>query len=296
MRYIFTLLLFVFVNTQAQIITGVVKDSITMEALPYVNITLLNSDKGASTNTDGEFKLNLSEENKNDTLLVSFLGYKPKIIPVKAINKQFITVTLQKQIAEIEEVQLKVKKAKYTSEKKAGLQRNGDTRVASAYGLEECVLIKNEKKRSGKLTDVYLYFKKNSSRNKKWQSNQAHFLIKFYRYDEEKRIPGELLNVKPILIKPENKKATVKLEVEGLNILFPKQGICVGIETVKPADVVTGKTMASTYPYQVYTHSKEPLSWGSYRGKPWKKKRRLSYFKKNMYSIPLVKLNVKYKK
>ena len=296
MRFIFCFFLLFSLGLQAQEVSGIVKDSLTQQTLAYVNVTYLHSDEGASTDQQGVFQLQLSEENKKDTLLISYVGYRSRLIPVYQLNSTSEEILLQQERAEIETVQLQVKKAKYTSAKKIGFKRKGDFRNANAYGTEACVWIKNEERRAGKLTEVQLFFKKNKPQNKKWKSYQAYFLVKFYAFDVEKRKPGKLLVAEPILIQPKNKRHTIKIDVEELNILYPVEGICIGVETIKPEHVKPTESMFATYPYQVYAHSKEALTWGSFRGKPWKKKRRRSYFKPNMFTNPLVKLKVKYRK
>ena len=40
------------------------------------------------------------------------------------------------------------------------------------------------------------------------------FLVKFYAFDVEKKKTGKLLVAEPILIKPKNKRNTVKIDVE----------------------------------------------------------------------------------
>lgn len=296
MRYLLALCFLFCIDSYTQVLSGVVKDSISGELLSYVNITLLNSDKGTSTNSRGEFKIEISGDSMNDTLLVSYIGYEPQLFPVVKINKVFKTICLRQKRDEIEEIQLKIKKARYASEKKIGLKRKGDYWYSEAYGSEVCVWIKNEERKPGKLTAIHLFFKKNKGKHKEWKNYQAYFLVKFYKFDIKKRKPGGLLNFKPILIKPKNKRSTVKLDVEDLNILYPEEGICVGVETVKPAHLNPKESVFSTYPYQVHVHTREALTWSSYRGKPWKKRRRKSYFKRNYYTNLLVQLKVKYRK
>jgi hypothetical protein len=55
------------------LIQGMVVDSATFTALPYVNVTVKNKHKGTITDTNGNFKL-VTEP--GDTLAFSFVGYK----------------------------------------------------------------------------------------------------------------------------------------------------------------------------------------------------------------------------
>src|SRR5688572_1513529 len=76
-RLLFVLLLLCVIGLgplKAQdLIQGMVVDSATFTALPYVNVTVKNKQKGTITDTNGNFKL-VTEP--GDTLVFSFVGYK----------------------------------------------------------------------------------------------------------------------------------------------------------------------------------------------------------------------------
>lgn len=75
--------LFIAVGAQAQhTITGNVADSLTTEPLAYVNIRIKNTTRGAQTNEQGEFSIQAS---LFDTLLFSFVGYKPLAITIRDV-------------------------------------------------------------------------------------------------------------------------------------------------------------------------------------------------------------------
>lgn len=59
--------------TGQELIQGMVVDSATFAALPYVNVLVKNKNKGTITDTHGNFKLVVTP---GDTLLFSFVGYK----------------------------------------------------------------------------------------------------------------------------------------------------------------------------------------------------------------------------
>lgn len=62
---------------------GFVTDSTSSEALAYGNVFIKELGKGASTDSRGYFFIASIPTNKNFTLLVSYVGYKTKIIPIK---------------------------------------------------------------------------------------------------------------------------------------------------------------------------------------------------------------------
>ena len=76
------------------VIRGKVKSQMG-DALFAANVYLKSApQKGTTTNFDGEFEVKLTSE--NDTLLVSYIGYKTKRIPLRSVNlKEEIIVVLQ---------------------------------------------------------------------------------------------------------------------------------------------------------------------------------------------------------
>lgn len=50
---------------QAQVIHGVVTDSLTKEPVPFANVTLIKKDRGVSCDFDGKFEFDLNGEKSN---------------------------------------------------------------------------------------------------------------------------------------------------------------------------------------------------------------------------------------
>lgn len=78
----FSWMSFVFSQTPTQVIRGKIIDAETKIALPGANIVLMFSDplKGATSNAAGTFIIEKVPVGRH-TLKVSFVGYKPAIIP-----------------------------------------------------------------------------------------------------------------------------------------------------------------------------------------------------------------------
>lgn len=67
----------------AQSITGIVLDAENNEPLPGANVFLYSDwNIGTTSNNSGKFTLNTSNANRNDTLIVSYIGYKDLHIPL----------------------------------------------------------------------------------------------------------------------------------------------------------------------------------------------------------------------
>ena len=74
------LLLFLFSISLSAQIKGVVKDSLTGNPIPYINIWVENENIGASSEENGTFEIYTSEKSKN--LIFSAIGFEKKIIKI----------------------------------------------------------------------------------------------------------------------------------------------------------------------------------------------------------------------
>lgn len=80
-------LLFVITSSHAQsvIIRGTVKDVSGKGAIPFVNINIKNKNLGTAADSSGAFLLRLREEEMQDTLILSAIGYHALSLPVAAV-------------------------------------------------------------------------------------------------------------------------------------------------------------------------------------------------------------------
>ena len=111
-------------------ITGTVTDN-TGEAIPGVTVMIKGTSTGQLTNTNGNFNINVS--NENTVLVFSFMGFVTQEITVG--SRRNITVTLLEDLKALDEVVV----VGYGTQKKATL-----TGAVSAITGEEIVATKNE--------------------------------------------------------------------------------------------------------------------------------------------------------
>ncbi|HEY0273896.1 MAG TPA: TonB-dependent receptor [Chitinophaga sp.] len=71
-------------------VTGVVTDSATGKPLPGVSLRIKGTSLGTNTKDDGSFQLNVQSE---DTLVISYVGYNSRQIPVQGRNNFNIILT-----------------------------------------------------------------------------------------------------------------------------------------------------------------------------------------------------------
>ena len=87
-------------NAQNEMIDGVVADSVTKEPLPFVNIYILNTSQGTTSNENGYFQL--KEPNAGQNLRFGYVGYNSKDITY--VKEQMDTIFLSQNKEQLNEV------------------------------------------------------------------------------------------------------------------------------------------------------------------------------------------------
>ncbi len=87
---------------QRTIVHGEVKDATTGEPLPFVNIAFKGTKTGTTSDINGKFEL--STYYASDSLIASFIGYKPLVIKVKLDEEQTIVFNLEPGEVTLKEV------------------------------------------------------------------------------------------------------------------------------------------------------------------------------------------------
>jgi len=92
------------VSTYGQItkVRGIIRDSETKEPVAFANVTFKNSTIGTITNTDGEYFLETRK--LYDSLLVSFVGYKPQAKSIQTNIFQEIDFSMTPNVFALEEI------------------------------------------------------------------------------------------------------------------------------------------------------------------------------------------------
>lgn len=101
-----TLMIITNLNVNAQtkrVISGVIIDAATKEPLAFVSIALKKQLIGSLSNEDGKFDLRLTEEFATDTLVISYMGYKQQLIPLKNISNELM-IKLVESAVDLKEV------------------------------------------------------------------------------------------------------------------------------------------------------------------------------------------------
>lgn len=93
-------------------ITGLVRDSLSREGVPYATVTLIGTDEGTIANDKGGFAIN--SRAAFSKLRVTAMGYTPREVPVKAGQGSVVIVELVPSGVELNEVVVRKGKEKYS--------------------------------------------------------------------------------------------------------------------------------------------------------------------------------------
>jgi len=95
------------VTATSQTLTGKVLDAKTKDPLPYANVVVFATNAGTITNEAGEFSI--GNLNSNDTIVVSYLGFKTIVEKVSNLRNP-ATIYLKEYTVELSEVSVSSKK------------------------------------------------------------------------------------------------------------------------------------------------------------------------------------------
>ncbi len=90
---------------------GEVLDSQTRSPLIFATVALENSNITTVTNTEGKFLLKVPENTTSGNVLVSFLGYKTRLIPLNQLKPNKNRITLDVSITQLAEVNISIPKS-----------------------------------------------------------------------------------------------------------------------------------------------------------------------------------------
>ncbi len=99
------------INTQAQqnkvVIEGVLEDN-TQMTIPYVAVSIPTKNIGTTSTEEGRFYLSLKQNNLQDTLVISSMGFKTFKIKVEDyLHQKNKTIVLEDDVSELENVVIK---------------------------------------------------------------------------------------------------------------------------------------------------------------------------------------------
>ncbi len=213
-RFLLVLLLLGF-YTSAQI-RGVVKDSISGQPIPYVNIWVENETIGTTSEENGSFSLDIKDEK---VLVFSALGFEIK----RASSKNGI-ILLNPKVFELKEVVVERPKFKKEIEIGENLQKNAIRITAVFSNLKGRYFPFKESYKETKYIKKVKIFTKSKIASAKFKLRVLGVNNLGY--------PGNDLMDEEIIITVKKGKNENAINFEKYNLVFPENGIFIAFETL----------------------------------------------------------------
>ncbi|HMK06969.1 MAG TPA: carboxypeptidase-like regulatory domain-containing protein [Flavobacterium sp.] len=248
-------------------IKGIVKDSITGKAIPYVNISVENENLGTTSEENGEFTIHISQKSKQ--LIFSALGFEKKTISISKVSE----VNLKPTAFQLDEVV--ISKRFGTREKEIGTSEN---QIYEAFD--------NGPRIDAKFFPYFPSYKRTKFIKQvvivtDSKIDDAIFKIHFYSVDSN-GFPGDEILDKDFIVSVNKGVKETKFNVTKFNLRMPKQGIFVGFEklmiaknkvekTVSNANTKTIETQTTYFPFVLYNSVKRDFVF-AFSGGKWIRK------------------------
>jgi len=206
-------LFFLTLQLQAQLISGKVIDSSSEKPLEYVNLGVIDTPIGITTNEKGEFSLDIKGQSPKAIVRISMIGYKPQTFSIEELTNKENIIKLVNEPIQLAEVTVKpfsgkLKKVGTTDNKHGGIGGWGGTQFGSGHEIgtkielgTSPVLIKS--------FHIYLFR----------QSFECS-VFRLHIRSIANNLPSEELLTENILIQVTKKSGWVDIDLKKYNLVF----------------------------------------------------------------------------
>jgi len=246
--------------------------------LELATVRFLKSNYITFTDSIGNFNTSVGNELQAE---ITYIGYKSKIV---RLDRGIKNVMLQPDVNDLSELIIESEKVNYINKKKIKTAR-AEEYFGFQFGTEHCTYISNTYHKQGVINSISLFLSKLRNMNfvdrtLGWDKDckeckvdyVASFKVSIYEYDFHLKKPGKLLSRSDIIVHPNNKSYKFTIDLDSLKIIFPKDGVCIGVELINTKYKNPKTTFAFIGPALGFTKHKadnEPISWIRYRNEGW---------------------------
>ncbi|MEE9364935.1 MAG: carboxypeptidase-like regulatory domain-containing protein [Cellulophaga sp.] len=233
--------------SQEIVVKGKIIDSETNKTIAFVNIGIESKNIGTISNLKGRFRLQVSENNKNNSILISHVNYEPKEITFR--NENNIIIYLQPKTTTLDEVVVSYKKRK-KRKRKIGVKSYNPLLWLRATSKENDI-VENAQRinipdKRVRVKYINLYLRRG------FDADSSYVRVNFYASTINKS-PGKKIVFKNILIHEKIKKGWLKIDVTK-EYIYLEEDFFVGIEFIpnfkKPQQVFLGCILTKGKGYQ----------------------------------------------
>lgn len=215
----------VFAFSQSKTAKGFVYDGVTKQPIPYVNLSVLESSNGTSSDVDGSYMLEIVEMDLNKNIHLSSLGYKDSIISIA----QFIKTDKIYLTAKIEELDEVVISKKFEEKflvvnplESSDLCAGYSTTFKNPWMLALYFPYDETYKETDFLKSVKIHF--GNFRNKK-----SKFRLRLFSVDEN-GLPDDDLLQESVIVELKKNQKIADIDISSFNVMFPREGFYIAFE------------------------------------------------------------------
>ncbi len=251
---------------QGPVLRGFVYSKSTGEALEFANVYFKKINNGTYTNKFGFFEL--SNSNIIDTLIISYIGHQDLKIASTKFEAFSDTLFLENRDILLPEVIISNKIFNLGNSRQIGYVNSKKTNfISSGSGVQFAVLISNPNITKSTTIKGVSFLVKNKSL---WP-----LVVKIHLYKNLNNSPGEELTKSEIVeIIDSNPPLKYSVDLNKFNILFPADGLYLGIEWVgvyhnnkinPTRNEYRDSQLGYTFEYDT------EYTWKRFMRKPWEK-------------------------
>jgi len=265
-KSLFSFLILMSCSLLAQI-KGVVKDSLTGQPIPYVNIWVENENVGSTSEENGTFLINTTAKQKN--LIFSTLGYEKKIIKFSEASQ----VILKPIAYSLDEIVI----SKSIGTKKVEIGKTNNE-IYQAFDNGPKIDTKffpynSTYKKTKYIKQVTIYT----------DSRIENAIIKIHFYNvDSKGFPSEELLEKDLIVTVKKGTRINRFDLKEFNLKFPKNGLFVGFEklmieknktekTITDLNTNITQTQKTYFPFVLYNYVERDFLY-TFSGGKWNRK------------------------
>lgn len=228
MRYSFLIFLISLATVgQSKMTKGFVFDYATRQPIPYVNLSIFESQTGTSSDDDGSYFLEIKEIDFGKNIHLSSLGFRDSIISVTKFIKED-KIYLKAKTEELDEVVISKKfEEKFLEvniiknrEIKTGFPGFEHPLIIALYFPYEVFYESTENLNSIKVFLRHGWFNK---------SRSSKFRLRLFSIGSD-GFPDKDLVSESIIVEASKKQREINVDVSKYNLRFPKEGFYVGLE------------------------------------------------------------------
>jgi carboxypeptidase-like protein len=227
MRLFSLLILMLFTGiTNAQQVSGTIRDQQSKEPIAYVNIGVVNKNTGTVSDVDGHFTIALTQALDSETIKISMVGYTPQTMKVSDFVSKMggnPEILLERNVSGLKEVVVKRKKLQ------TGTLGNIPAKKTESAGFEKNIL-GNEMGVVIKLKRKPAYIKAFHAMVDFNRYRELKFRLNFY--DVKDGLPNNSILSENIIVTSEIKRGQLDVDLTDYN-LWAEGDFFVSIELIE---------------------------------------------------------------